>query len=256
MEVNRLARETGAYVLDGVLSVIDVENWAGYEDTSLTAKMQARYTDLVVLNKWEACGERRLEDVEDKILALDVEPQIPRTKSAKGWVSTKIVFGLDARLAGQLEEELGTGDEGHDHAHTSEVEVLSVVLQGKGGSVDTEKLARLLEDPTKDEIYRIKGILYASTPPKSSDTAVPTTTAASSSIGRTRYILNWAFGRWTFTPVPLAVDDEQKEEEPPLRLTVVTAKYESTKWKKQIEQSGLIALTDAVESVLKVGKIS
>lgn len=256
MEINRLARETGAYVLDGVLSVIDVENWAGYEDTSLTAKMQARYTDLIVLNKWEACGERRLEDVEDKILALEVEPQIPRTKSAKGWVSTEIVFGLDARLAGQVGEGLGGGKEDHDHGHASEVEVLSVVLGGQGGSVDTEKLARLLEDPTKDEVYRIKGILYASTPPKPSDADLPSTTATSDSTGRTRYILNWAFGRWTFTAVPLAVEDVREDEEPALRLTVVTAKYESTKWKKQIEQSGLIALADGVEGVLKVEKIA
>lgn len=258
MEINRLARETGAYVLDGVLSVIDVENWAGYEDTSLTAKMQARYTDLIVLNKWEACGEQRVEDVEDKILALEVEPQIPRTKSAKGWVSVKIVFGLDARLAGGREQELlGAGDEDHDHAHASEVEVLSVVLAGKGGSVDTGKLATLLEVPTKDEVYRIKGILYASTPPKSSDIDFPTTRTPSAFMGRrTRYILNWAFGRWTFTPVPLDTENVGKEEEPALRLTVVTARYESIKWKNQIEQSGLVALADAVEGILKVEKIS
>ncbi|KAF2854817.1 cobalamin synthesis protein/P47K:Cobalamin synthesis protein-like protein/P47K [Plenodomus tracheiphilus IPT5] len=246
MEINRLARETGNYVLDGVLSVIDVENWGGYEDTSLTAKMQARYTDLIVLNKWEGVGERRVEDVEDKILALEVEPQIPRTRSRKGWVGKEIVFGLDARLAGEemgglvgTEAEEGHGN-GHDHGHSSEVEVLSVRLDGKG-SVDREKLARLLEDPTKDEVYRIKGILYASTPPKSSDLDLPAANGASE--GRARYILNWAFGRWTFTPVPLAEADA-KDEEPPLRLTIVTAKYESNKWKKQIESSGLIALAD------------
>jgi len=102
--VNRLSRETGRYVLDGVMSVIDVENWKGYEDTSYTAKMQARYTDLIVLNKHELVSERRLEDVEDAILALEVEPQIPRTKSSKGWVDKDIVFGLDARLAGVTEE--------------------------------------------------------------------------------------------------------------------------------------------------------
>ena len=33
MEVNRLARETNDFVLDGVIVVIDVANWKGYEDT-------------------------------------------------------------------------------------------------------------------------------------------------------------------------------------------------------------------------------
>lgn len=52
LEINRIARKTGQYVLDGVVSVIDVENWQGYEDTSVTARLQAKYTDLIVFNKY------------------------------------------------------------------------------------------------------------------------------------------------------------------------------------------------------------
>jgi G3E family GTPase len=251
MEVNRLARETGKYVLDGVMSVIDVENWKGYEDTSYTAKMQARYTDLIVLNKWELVSERRLEDVEDAILALEVEPQIPRTKSSKGWVDKDIVFGLDARLAGQVEEKKEEHSHAHDHEHSSEIEVLSVTLKSGsgGGSVDVEKLAELLSDPTKDEVYRIKGVLYASTPPKSSDTEQDAHRTLPE--GRARYILNWAFGRWTFTPVAAT----ESVEEPDLRLTVMTARYESNKWKKQIESSGLIKLEGDDTGTLTVEKV-
>ena len=202
MEVNRLSRETGRYVLDGVMSVIDVENWKGYEDTSITAKMQARYTDLIVLNKWELVSERRLEDVEDAILDLEVDPPIPRSKSDKGWVDKDIVFGLDAKLA----KGIGTESEHHhDHNHQSEVEVLSVTLKAPGSKtagVDVQKLQKLLEEPTKDAVYRIKGILHASTPPKSSD-ADSSSTQADTNTRRSRYILNWAFGRWNFTPVAL-----------------------------------------------------
>lgn len=260
MEVNRLSRETGKYVLDGVMSVIDVENWKGYEDTSYTAKMQARYTDLIVLNKWELVSERRLEDVEDAVLALEVEPQIPRTKSRKGWVDKEIVFGLDARLAGVGDESALSNGNGHghqhehkhDHEHSSEVEVLSVTLKSQSGkgNVDVEKLATLLEDPTKDEVYRIKGVLYTSTPPKSSDPSMDANGVKAD--GQARYILNWAFGRWTFTPVPVAVG----EGEPELRLTIITARYESNKWKKQIESSGLIALEGGLEGSLTVEKIA
>lgn len=260
MEINRLSRETGKYVLDGVMSVIDVENWKGYEDTSYTAKMQARYTDLIVLNKWESVGERRVEDVEDMVLALEVEPQIPRTRSRRGWVGKEIVFGLDARLAGVVEgEEAGQGnahEHEHDHDHSSEVEVLSVTLKSGDGkaSVDVGKLATLLEDPTKDEVYRIKGILYSSTPPKSSDTTPAPASNGETPTGRARYILNWAFGRWTFTLVPATA--VAAGEEPELRLTVITARYESNKWKKQIESSGLIALDAGVEGKLTVEKIA
>ena len=255
MEVNRLSRETGKYVLDGVMSVIDVENWKGYEDTSYTAKIQARYTDLIVLNKWELVDERRLEDVEDRILDLDVDPPIPRQKSSKGWVDKDIVFGLDAKLAKAVEHPSENGHtHEHNHDHSSEVEVLSITLASKdeNNSVDTGKLAKLLENPTKDEVYRIKGVLYASTPPQSSDKEISTSTTAN---GRGRYILNWAFGRWTFTHVPEA-PSAAKNSEPELRLTVVTARYESNKWKKQIESSGLIVLQDGAEGQLTVEKKS
>lgn len=254
MEVNRLGRETGRYVLDGVMNVIDVENWKGYEDTSFTAKVQARYTDLIVLNKWELVSERRLEDVEDAILALEVEPQIPRSKSSKGWVSKDLVFGLDARLASTVEEEKERHEHSHDHSHASEIEVLTVTLRSEAetGSVDTDKLAKLLADPTKDEVYRIKGVLYASTPPKSSDPEQDAHRQMSE--GRRRYILNWAFGRWTFTPVALPNNTEAGE--PELRLTVMTARYESTKWKMQIESGGLLKLQGEEAGNLTVEKVA
>jgi G3E family GTPase len=253
MEVNRLSRETGRYVLDGVMSVIDVENWKGYEDTSFTAKLQARYTDLIVLNKWELVSERKLEDVEDAILALEVEPQIPRSKSSKGWVNKDIIFGLDARLAGQVEGDKEKHEHKHDHDHSSEIEVLTVTLRSKdgNGSVDTEKLAKLLEDPTKDEVYRIKGVLYASTPPKSSDPEQDAHRQIPG--GRARYILNWAFGRWTYTPVGLSTTSETSE--PELRLTVMTARYESTKWKEEIETCRLLELKGGDAGALSVEKV-
>ncbi|KAF2015689.1 CobW domain-containing protein [Aaosphaeria arxii CBS 175.79] len=270
MEVNRLSQSTGKYVLDGVMSVIDTENWKGYEDTSITAKMQARYTDLIVLNKWELVSERRVEDVEDKILDLEVDPPTPRTKSDKGWVDKDIVFGLDAKLA----KSIGTKSEHHhDHDHQSEVEVLSVTLTSPSkAGVDVEKLHKLLEQPTKDSIYRIKGILHSSSVPKSSGGSATSTLEVSS--GRSRYILNWAFGRWTYTQVPppsttttplasgtaTPISSGQNTplppgEEPELRLTVVTAKYESNQWQKRIESSGFVSLQNSTDGTLTVQRI-
>lgn len=141
----------------------------------------------------------------------------------------------------------------HDHEHSSEIEVLSVRLRSvrQEGSVDIEKLAKLLSDPTKDEVYRIKGVLYASAPPESSD---PEQDAhRKDPEGRGRYVLNWAFGRWTFTPVALPTEMDTKE--PEVRLTVMTARYESNKWKKQIEQSGLLKLEGEDAGSLTIEKI-
>jgi hypothetical protein len=138
--------------------------------------------------------------------------------------------------------------------------------------VDVEKLAKLLEEPTKDAVYRIKGIVYASRPPKASDSK--SASALNVDTGRSRYILNWAFGRWTFTHVappsttttPSSTEagtpinsaettPSPPDEEPELRLTIVTAKYESNMWKNHIESSGLIALEGASDGVLTVERI-
>ncbi len=48
------------FLLDAIVTVVDAVNFAGYEDTSVTAKLQAQYTDLIVLNKAELVSERQV----------------------------------------------------------------------------------------------------------------------------------------------------------------------------------------------------
>lgn len=276
MEVNRLIKETGQYLLDGIVSVIDVENWKGYEDTSYTAKVQAQYNDLIVLNKWELVDERRLEDVEDRILDLGLDPPTPRTKSSKGWVDKNLIFGLDAGLSKDLSLK---GHHGHDHdhmdvddhahEHQSEVEVLNISLASPGLrliGVDTKKLDKLLSAAAKDEVYRIKAVMYCSDPSQASaEEAAPEIR----NVKRLRpaepskHILNWAFGRWTYTALngdssqstPLGsgtVTPVGQGSETVLRMTIVTARYEANKWKKRIESGNFIALEDEAQGILSI----
>lgn len=273
LEVNRLARETkGEYVLDGVVSVIDVENWQGYEDTSYTARLQAKYTDLVVLNKWEAVTERRLDEVLDRLGDLEVD--VARVKSDKGKVDVGVLFGVDGGLARELREDeaaatLRGGEEkgpdekehehGHEHgahSHQKEVEVLSVEMRGEEGVVvDTQRLLWLLRNAPKDEVYRIKAILTVSPEGvENSDEDVAVRVSP-----RNRYILNWAFGRWTFTPTAEDVEEHESSSEAVLRMTLILARYESTKWMKKLgdEVTGpqFLSLVGADRSSLKIRKI-
>lgn len=262
MEVNRLARDTnGGYVLDGVVTVIDVENWKGYEDTSYTAKIQARYTDLVVFNKWELCNERRFDECLDRL--GDLEVQIAWVKSDKGKVPVDLVFGVDGGLARSLGGEDGhvvNGHNGHVHGHShshekghqSEVEVLSITLEAENGDVvDTSKLEKLLKSAPKDEIYRIKAVLAASSPILSSDEDIKNGESTQGG----RYILNWAFGRWTCTPMKRKGEHESSSGMV-LRMTMILARYESTKWKKRIETAGFIELEGDQNGTLRVEKIA
>ncbi|KAK4453213.1 homeobox protein PKNOX1 [Podospora aff. communis PSN243] len=193
MEVNRLARETGGrFSLDGVVSVVDVENWKGYEDTSYTARLQARYTDLVVLNKWEECGERRVDEVLDRL-----------------------------------------GD-----------------LEG----VDTP--TGLLKAAPREEVYRIKAVLTAGGRVRNSDEDVGVLVEEVEEEKTRRYILNWAFGRWTFTAVPEDVEEHESSGGTLLRMTMILARYESTKWKKKLESGGFLALDGGETGELVVTKIA
>jgi G3E family GTPase len=269
MEVNRLARETnGGYVLDGVVTVIDVENWKGYEDTSYTAKIQARYTDLVVFNKWELCDERQFDTCLDRL--GDLEVQIAWVKSDKGKVPADLIFGIDGGLARSLGPDAAggmvDGNENHSHSpghghghshekgHQSEVEVLSITLHAEDPAVvDTEKLLKLLKSAPKDEVYRIKAVLAASAALPSSDSE-PTEVASPGQSGR--YILNWAFGRWTCTPMAATADEHESSSGLVLRMTMILARYESTKWKKRLETADFLELEGNQKGTLQVEKIA
>ncbi|KAI0471142.1 CobW/HypB/UreG, nucleotide-binding domain-containing protein [Xylariaceae sp. FL0804] len=272
LEVNRAARDTaGRFALDGVVSVVDVENWRGYEDTSYTARLQARYTDLVVLNKWELCDERRLDDVRDRLGDLEVD--VATVKSDRGRVPVDVVFGIDGGLARTLTarppdadaDADGAASHGHRHDHEhapnghshdnhqAEVEVLSVALDGdEGAAVDAPKLMGLLNAAPKDEVYRIKAVLTTSSIVRSSgeDESAPMPPNPSR-----RYILNWAFGRWTFTPLDDDSDGAESNKPATLRMTVVLARYESAKWKKKLEAGGLLELADHGKGDLVVTRL-
>jgi len=76
-----------------------------------------------------------------------------------------------------------------------------------------------------------------------------------SSHPRSRYILNWAFGRWTFTPLAEDVAEHASSSEAILRMTMILARYESTKWKKKLEAGGFLALDGADKGELLVTKV-
>lgn len=263
MEVNRLAREEdsgeqGNFVLDGVISVIDVENWEGYEDTSYTARLQAKYTDLIIFNKWEGVSERRFDTCLDRVGDLEVDT--PYVKSDRGRVGKDVLLGIDGALFAQQngEDALRSHDHdhGHDHGHEnhnhqSEVEVLSATLKAPAdATVNVSSLENLLLSVApKEEVYRIKGILRCSTQAPPLDTSDklndPRPTPQPDASPSQHYILNWAFGRWTTTPSAAAA--ETADPNVAARLTFILARSESGKWKKKLDAGGLVQVGEGNE---------
>ncbi|KAK9370919.1 CobW/HypB/UreG, nucleotide-binding domain-containing protein [Lipomyces kononenkoae] len=184
--------------LDGVVNVIDVENFTGYADTSKTAALQAQYTDLIVFNKWESVSERQFDTVWDRV--NDLNTDTPKIKSNNGTIPLDAILGIDSRLGlAKLETPTHQHDHDcpghvHDHEeHISEIETLTVKFPKK--NLDGQELASFLkyiEVAPKDEIYRMKFIV------RCPSTALPMA-SASDSAELCTYILNWAFGRYEFT---------------------------------------------------------
>lgn len=171
-----------------------------------------------------------------------------------------VIFGIDGGLARAMTggPDSHAHDHDHDHAqkegHQSEVEVLSVELSGpKGSIVNTEALQKLLNAAPKDEVYRIKAVLTTSTTVKGSDEDMSIPTPPQD---HTRFILNWAFGRWTFTPVSEEVAEHESSNQKILRMTMILARYESAKWKKKLEAGGLLELDGENKGELVVNKIT
>jgi hypothetical protein len=191
----------------------------------------------------------------------DLEVQIAWVKSDRGRVPVDIVFGVDGGLARTLgEESKAVVVNGHGHAHDhgkghqSEVEVLSITLSSPNPNsvIDASKLEKLLKSAPKDEVYRIKAVLAASAPIPSSDDAP----SSSSESAAGRYILNWAFGRWTCTPMNAEAGEHESSSGVVLRMTMILARFESKKWKKRLETQGFVELEGAEKGVLSVEKIA
>jgi hypothetical protein len=148
-------------------------------------------------------------------------------------------LGIDGALFKDAEAEKGHDhDHDHKHDHQSEVEVLSVVLKSTGAT-DVAALEKFLSLAPREEVYRIKGIVRCSNsnlPVETSDDLQKRQKLDTP--GVQHYILNWAFGRWTCTPSTVVA--ESADPSVAARVTLILARYESTKWKKKLEAGGLV----------------
>ncbi|KAL1759824.1 CobW/HypB/UreG, nucleotide-binding domain-containing protein [Schizophyllum commune] len=177
-QIRELERQTGGDLkLDAIITVIDAENFVGYEDTSPTAKMQASYSDVILINKWEHVSERDLDIVYDHLHTLnDLTPKI-RCKGRAG-VDPSLIFGLDTQLFKDGAESFG------DAAHNDEVETVTVATQPATtivpDPIPEATLTSALAALSRESVWRVKGFVDLE--------------------GKGPHILNWAFGRYDLVP--------------------------------------------------------
>lgn len=179
-EINRIPRLR----IDSVVSVVDAENFSGYEDKSYAAKLQSKVNDLIIINKYpkqstpkeEAELEKRLDDV------YELNPHVPKIKSTDGKVPAELIFGIDANSLSQLTpEEYDSLDEDpkdREHNHEDEVESFTIRFD-KLARFEAMELENYLAELKGKGFIRIKGaIIDADGMPQ---------------------LVNWVFGRNQFS---------------------------------------------------------
>ncbi|ORX68887.1 cobW-domain-containing protein [Basidiobolus meristosporus CBS 931.73] len=198
------------FVLDSIITVVDCVNFTGYEDTSYTAKMQAQYTDLILLNKHELVDDRQLDVVIDHINELNTDT--PKVKcEGKTGVPPEVMFGIDTKLF-----QLDAKNEGQafdqDHHH-NEIDIVQVIRMDdsedlSGPVLEKKAFESFLASLPKDEIYRVKGLI------KLEETKDGKTT-------KQLYILNHAFGRSSFTAVERDISQDLEKQKILIKMTVM-----------------------------------
>nr|XP_019046822.1 cytoplasmic protein [Kwoniella bestiolae CBS 10118]OCF25752.1 cytoplasmic protein [Kwoniella bestiolae CBS 10118] len=247
--------EPEGFKLDGVVTVVDCLNFKGYEDSSPSAKLQAKYTDLLLLSKHQLTTERQMDDLIDSLNDLNDEtPKIKVGPSPDNPPKPEVIFGLDTKLFGLVEGEKESWDQigGKAGWHGDEVETKQIYIGRKGKAkfnhqhedgkecgecstptdqedeeaatedlqlIDREMLERELTK-LSFEIYRVKGLIRLS---------------SSNPLGYTTNILNYAFGRFELTPIP-SMDDDDSLTGVSLRLTVMGERGETARRAKKLAE--------------------
>ncbi|KAJ1980993.1 hypothetical protein H4R34_002244 [Dimargaris verticillata] len=199
--------------LDSIVTVVDCANFTGYEDTSYTAKMQAQYTDLILLNKHQLVNERQLDTVIDRINDLNTDtPKVKCGSDSDAPISLDLLFGLDTKLF-----QLQSGDESsaraaalldaHKNHHQEEVDRIKITTTCDlhPTAYDVVSLVAFLTALSREDIYRIKGVIRLAGPGQAATRklSAPLVDAVQSLTPNDAalFILNYSFGRYTLTPL-------------------------------------------------------
>ncbi|ELU37400.1 cobW domain-containing protein [Rhizoctonia solani AG-1 IA] len=249
-QIRELERETeGDFKLDAIVTVVDAENFRGYEDTSPTAKMQAQYTDVIlIVRSFGSFINFKLEPnllsrtngniVLDHLGTLnDLTPKL-RCQSKSG-VPYNLLFGLDSKQFLDLpthsdenhHDEVETAtlfrgihlphahthDHGHNHDHGHSHDEPSTRVEADA-PLTRDQLTDALGRLPKDSIYRVKGFVRF----RDQDPIE---------------VLNWAFGRFDLVPCNTSTDVRYQLCPGQLLFTVMGARGDTKRFARRLGQS-------------------
>lgn len=145
---------------DGVLAVIDVVNFDGYIDLSITAQNQTKFTDLIVFNKVEQVDLPRKQAVVGYVRELN--DHSPIVEAPQGTLAASVAFGVSTKELGELLIDEGFNQHTANHMHHPHehhlqqdgIESFSL----EPGKQATPELIQSFLDQLPSAVYRVKGV--------------------------------------------------------------------------------------------------
>jgi G3E family GTPase len=188
-------------VRDGVIGIVDVVNFEGYKDLSVTAQNQTKFTDLIVFNKVELADTNKKRVVVGYVRELNAHS--PIIEAPNGKVSAKLVFGISSNELSSLlkkSEKTGANNDHENHIHEDQIQTFNLKPKGK---FNQEELKNTLAETPKN-IFRIKGFVRLEN--RANDNNTENTPKHSPF-----YLFNTVGKRTVFTPIEKEANHEIKE---------------------------------------------
>ena len=146
-----VANHPGIY-RDGLLSIIDVVNFKGFESIEHIEEKQAEMTDLIVLNKVELADEEQKRRVVGYIRELN--QYSPIVEAPHGKLNPELAFGVNLSELDQLLSQQ-VGSEHHHHPAEDQVNAFTFVTDQL---ISKKCLEKVIQD-LPASIFRIKGVV-------------------------------------------------------------------------------------------------
>jgi G3E family GTPase len=138
---------------DAVIGVIDVVNFTGYKDLSLTARHQAEFTDIIVFNKVEQVDEQQKHAVVGYVRELN--QKAPIVEAPEGRVDARLVVGVISDSGQDAQPEKNHQHDHEHHAHLDELDTLTLDVPAKMGQQEFRAWLTTLPKT----VFRAKGVI-------------------------------------------------------------------------------------------------
>jgi G3E family GTPase len=136
---------------DGIIGIVDVINFDGYKDLSITAQNQTKFTDLIVFNKIELVDKQKKQAVVGYVRELNTHS--PIVEAPNGKIDPNIIFGLNSNDLDNLLKD--NHETNHNHIEQDEIEAFTLYSTKQYSQDDVINLIKSIPK----NIFRCKGFI-------------------------------------------------------------------------------------------------